>query len=324
MQVFSVHVTKELELENQIREKNILRTQTLLCDMLLRDTAPVGIITQSPNIMDLVKCDGAALLYDDRIWRLGLTPTKEQIRSIAHWLAEHHMAPTALSTDSLQDAGYPDAQALGDLVCGMAAAWVTSKDILFWFRSHAAAEIRWAGAKHETDDKDDGTKMHPRSSFKAFLQVTKMKSLPWKDFEMDAIHSLQLILRGTFNNPRTSVTTQRPSPSSPDDENKPERELELQTVANEMVRLIETANAPILAADVNGLISGWNTKIAQLTGLSAEDALGKHLLELVEESSMEVVRKMLFSTMQGKKQQAAHHSSSLLKIPFQIYLCVRI
>ncbi|KAM0948383.1 putative phytochrome, GAF domain, phytochrome, central region, GAF-like domain superfamily [Dioscorea sansibarensis] len=264
--VFSVHVTKELELENQIREKNISRTQTLLCDMLLRDTAPVGIITQNPNLMDLVKCDGAALLYDDRIWRLGLTPTKEQIRSIAHWVAEHHMAPTALSTDSLQDAGYPAAQALGDVVCGMAAAWITSKDILFWFRSHAAAEIRWAGAKHEPDDKDDGTKMHPRSSFKAFLQVNKTKSLPWKDFEMDAIHSLQLILRGTFNNTRTSVT-RRPSPSSPD-ASKPENIMELQTVTNEMVRLIETANAPILApilaADVNGLISGWNPKIAQV------------------------------------------------------------
>lgn len=48
-QVFAIHVNKELELENQFLEKNILRTQTLLCDMLMRD-APLGIVSQSPKI----------------------------------------------------------------------------------------------------------------------------------------------------------------------------------------------------------------------------------------------------------------------------------
>ncbi|KAJ6721478.1 PHYTOCHROME [Salix viminalis] len=33
-------------------------------------------------------------------------------------------------------------------------------------------------------------RMHPRSSFKAFLEVVKSRSLPWENAEMDAIHSL--------------------------------------------------------------------------------------------------------------------------------------
>ncbi|KAL6146416.1 hypothetical protein ACLB2K_057095 [Fragaria x ananassa] len=196
-QVFAIHVNKELELEDQMIEKNILRTQTLLCDMLLRD-APLGIVSQTPNIMDLVKCDGAALLYKNKIWRLGLTPSDFQIQDISLWLSECHMDSTGLSTDSLYDAGFPGALALGDVVCGMAAVKITSKDIIFWFRSHTAAEIRWGGAKHDPDEKDNGRKMHPRSSFKAFLEVVKTRSLPWKDYEMDAIHSLQLILRNAF------------------------------------------------------------------------------------------------------------------------------
>ncbi|KAF5739936.1 phytochrome A [Tripterygium wilfordii] len=48
-QVFAIHVNKELELENQIIEKNILRTQTLLCDMLMRD-APLGIVSLSHRV----------------------------------------------------------------------------------------------------------------------------------------------------------------------------------------------------------------------------------------------------------------------------------
>ncbi|XXG84758.1 hypothetical protein AAC387_Pa10g2211 [Persea americana] len=300
MQVFAIHVNKEFEMEDQIREKNILRTQTLLCDMLLRD-APLGIVTQSPNIMDLVKCDGAALLYGSKIWQLGLAPTESQIQDIATWLSKYHMDSTGLSTDSLHDAGYPGALALGYAVCGMAAVRITARDMLFWFRSHTAAEVRWGGAKHDPSDKDDGRRMHPRSSFKAFLEVVKTRSLPWKDYEMDAIHSLQLILRGTFKDTEDANTKKMVHYRLND--LKIEGMEELQAVTNEMVRLIETATVPILAVDVNGLVNGWNTKIAELTGLSVDQVMGKHLLTLIEDCSTDTVRQMLYMALNGKEEQ---------------------
>ncbi|KAK8712571.1 hypothetical protein V6N13_147808 [Hibiscus sabdariffa] len=300
-QVFSIHVNKELELEIQMIEKNILRTQTLLCDMLMRD-APVGIVSQSPNIMDLVKCDGAALLYKDKIWKLGVTPSDSQLYEIASWLSEYHMDSTGLSTDSLYDAGFPGALKLGGVVCGMAAVRITPKDMLFWFRSHTAAEIRWGGAKHELAEKDDDRKMHPRSSFKAFLEVVKTRSLPWKDYEMDGIHSLQLILRNAFKDVETPDTNTNVIYSKLTDL-KIEGMQELEAVTSEMVRLIETATVPILAVDVDGLVNGWNMKIAELTGLSVDKAIGKHLLALLEDSSVEIVKNMLFLALQGKEEK---------------------
>ncbi|XP_021898717.1 phytochrome A [Carica papaya] len=301
VQVFAIHVNKELELENQITEKNILRTQTLLCDMLMRD-APLGIVSQSPNIMDLVKCDGAALLYKNKIWRLGITPSDLQLNEIASWLSDYHMDSTGLSTDSLYDAGFPGALALGDVVCGMAAVRITSKDMIFWFRSHTAAEIRWGGAKHEPGEKDDGRKMHPRSSFKAFLEVVKTRSLPWKDYEMDAIHSLQLILRNAFKDSETVDVNAKTIHSKLGDL-KLEGMQELEAVTSEMVRLIETATVPILAVDIDGLVNGWNSKIADLTGLPVDRAIGKHLLTHVEDSSVDTVKKMLHMALQGKEEQ---------------------
>lgn len=65
MQAFALQLNMELQLALQMSEKHILRTQTLLCDMLLRES-PTGIVTQSPSIMDLVKCDGAAMFYHGR------------------------------------------------------------------------------------------------------------------------------------------------------------------------------------------------------------------------------------------------------------------
>ncbi|XP_045792780.1 phytochrome B-2 [Trifolium pratense] len=301
MQAFGLQLNMELQLAVQSLEKRVLRTQTLLCDMLLRDS-PTGIVTQSPSIMDLVKCDGAALFYQGNYYPLGVTPTESQIRDIIEWLLAFHGDSTGLSTDSLADAGYPGAASLGDAVCGMAVAYITEKDFLFWFRSHTAKEIKWGGAKHHPEDKDDGQRMHPRSSFKAFLEVVKSRSMQWENAEMDAIHSLQLILRDSFkeaeNNDSKAVVHTHMA----------ELELqgvdELSSVAREMVRLIETATAPIFAVDVEGRINGWNAKISELTGLLVEDAMGKSLVhDLVYKESQESVDKLLSHALKGEEDK---------------------
>lgn len=296
VQVFGVQISKEMELAAQMKEKHILQTQTVLCDMLLRD-APVGIVTQSPNVMDLVRCDGAALYYQKKFWLLGVTPTEAQIRDIVEWLLEYHSGSTGLSTDSLMEAGYPAASVLGDAVCGIAAVKINSNDFLFWFRSHTAKEIKWGGAKHDPDDKDDGRKMHPRSSFKAFLEVVKRRSLPWEDVEMDAIHSLQLILRGSLQDKSADDSKMIVNVPSVDASIKMADDLRI--VTNEMVRLIETASVPILAVDAAGCINGWNNKAAELTGLIMQQAIGMPLINLVENDSADMVKKMLSMALQG-------------------------
>ncbi|EPS59844.1 phytochrome [Genlisea aurea] len=300
-QVFAVHVAKEMELDNQMVEKNILRTQTLLCEMLLRD-APLGILSQSPNVMDLVKCDGAALLYKNKHYKVGVTPTDYQIQDIVAWLDVYHTDSTGFSTESLYDAGFPGALAVGDKVCGMVAVKVTNKDWLFWFRSHTASDIRWGGAKHNPDEKDDVAKMHPRSSFQAFLEVVKKRSLPWKDYEMDAIHSLQLIMRKAFeeagDKDRATNTIQSSLNAL-----QIEGIREIEAVTSEMVRLIETASVPIFAVDVDGIVNGWNTKISHLTSLPVDQAVGKHFVELVEDSFASTVNSMLAEALRGNEEQ---------------------
>lgn len=298
-QVFSTHINKELELEHQILEKNILRTQMLLCDLLMLDI-PLGIVSKSPNIMDLVKCDGSGLVYKNKVYRMGVSPTESQFHDIKSWLYEHHIDSTGLSTDSLYDAGYPAALALRD-VCGMASVRLTDKDIMFWFRSGTASEVQWGGAKHEKGEQDDGKRMHPRSSFKAFLEVVKNRSYPWKDYEIDAIHSLQLIMRNALKENDAVDLNYTEVIQSGFKDVKLAGMQELQTVTSEMVRLIETASVPILAVDSNGLINGWNTKLAELTGLTVEEAIGSHLLTLVEDSLIDTVQKMLNLAMKGKQ-----------------------
>ncbi|KAI4295377.1 hypothetical protein L6164_035429 [Bauhinia variegata] len=302
MQAFGLQLYMEIQLASQLAEKKSLRTQTLLCDMLLRD-APSGIVTQSPSIMDLVKCDGAAMYYDGKCWLLGITPTESQVKNIAEWLLSCHGDSTGLSTDSLADAGYPGAASLGEAVCGMATARINSRDFLFWFRSHTAKEVKWGGAKHHPEDKDDGGKMNPRSSFNVFLEVVKNKSLPWEVSEINAIHSLQLIIRDSFQDAENSGPKALNYVQQQSDTAMGEVD-ELSSVAFEMVRLIETATVPIFGVDSAGLINGWNAKIAELVGLPATEAMGKSLLsEVIHEDTREKVENILSRALQGQEDK---------------------
>jgi PAS domain-containing protein len=190
---------------------------------------------------------------------------------------------------------------------------------LCWFRSHTAKEIKWGGAKHHPEDKDDGQRMHPRSSFKAFLEVVKSRSLPWENAEMDAIHSLQLILRDSFRDVAEGTSNSKAIVNG--QVQLGELELrginELSSVAREMVRLIETATVPIFAVDTDGCINGWNAKIAELTGLSVEEAMGKSLVnDLIFKESEEIVEKLLSRALRGISHLSFLYNRSFFCIMF--------
>ncbi|KAL0300265.1 UNVERIFIED_CONTAM: Phytochrome A [Sesamum calycinum] len=90
--------------------------------------------------------------------------------------------------------------------------------------------------------------------------VVKRWSLPWKDYEMDAIYSLQLILRNAFKEAEAKDSDTKEIHMKFNDL-KIDGIQELKAVISEIVRLIETAFVPILVVDAGGLVNGWNTKM---------------------------------------------------------------
>nr|AHZ63844.1 neochrome 2 [Cylindrocystis sp. VAZE] len=197
MQGFGTILNLEVLMAANIHEENVLKTQTILCDMLEADV-PLGIVRERPNIMDLVKCDGAALVFANRFWLLGVTPTEMQIQDIINWLSKSHAKKTAMCTESLSEAGFPGAATLGDPVCGMVAVKLQHKDFIFWFRSNAASEVRWAGRKAPKGEVDDNKKQIPRNSFQAFLDLVKKRSSAWVDLELESINGLRLMLQSAL------------------------------------------------------------------------------------------------------------------------------
>ncbi|WOH15850.1 hypothetical protein DCAR_0935396 [Daucus carota subsp. sativus] len=301
VQAFGFQLNGELQLLSRLREKHVLRTQTLFCGMLVRDSL-AAIVTQNPSIMDLVKCDGAALYIGGRCYSLGVTPTEAHIKHIVEWLFSSHRKSAGLTTDSLVWAKYPEATSLGDEVCGMAVARITSKDYVFWFRSNRIKEIKWGGEKSNPDHKDNDKRMHPRSSFEVFLEVIKTRSLPWEDAEIDAIHSLQLILKELLKDVANNNPNDNMQARVGDEELKGKKKLD--PVAAEMGRIIETANAPIFSVNAEGCINGWNAKIAELTGLPVDRAIGLSLFnQIVHEESKETAVKLVSQSLKGEEEK---------------------
>ena len=54
---------------------------------------------------------------------------------------------------------------------------------------------------------------------------------------------------------------------------------EQQRVADDLWRLIDSANAPIFGIDTTGMVTEWNRKAASLLGFTKEETMGKNLVQ---------------------------------------------
>jgi PAS domain S-box-containing protein len=77
--------------------------------------------------------------------------------------------------------------------------------------------------------------------------------------------------------------------------------IELQRVAGDLTRLIDTANAPIFGIDKDGKVNEWNQTAAKITGYPKDSVMGKNLVEsYISPEHRERVWAVLSEALQGK------------------------
>jgi len=73
-------------------------------------------------------------------------------------------------------------------------------------------------------------------------------------------------------------------------------------MAKELRQLIETANAPIFGIDINGNVNEWNSKTAQITGYSKDEAMTKPLVScFIVKNLRSSVQRIMDDALQGKE-----------------------
>ena len=74
----------------------------------------------------------------------------------------------------------------------------------------------------------------------------------------------------------------------------------MESVAHDLTRLIDTANAPIFGIDSKGLVNEWNQTSEKITGFTKEEVLGKDLVQTyITQDYQEAVKKVLDNALLG-------------------------
>ena len=94
------------------------------------------------------------------------------------------------------------------------------------------------------------------------------------------------------------------------------------TLGADLLRLITTANAPIIGIDVNFCVNEWNEKAVALTGFSRDEVMGRPLIEqFIEPETRDGVRAVLTSATNGiPKENYRFTLMTKLRRPLQILL----
>eukprot|EP00927_Polykrikos_kofoidii_P000198 TRINITY_DN10087_c0_g1_i1.p1 TRINITY_DN10087_c0_g1~~TRINITY_DN10087_c0_g1_i1.p1 ORF type:complete len:1901 (+),score=403.73 TRINITY_DN10087_c0_g1_i1:334-5703(+) len=77
---------------------------------------------------------------------------------------------------------------------------------------------------------------------------------------------------------------------------------EQELVADDLSRLIETANAPIFGVDLKGMVTEWNRKAADMLGYTKEETIGQDLVEnFIQPENRRSVAAVLERAMTGEE-----------------------
>ena len=164
-----------------------------------REGGLVNLVNGVPSLLQGIEAGGVALFHLERWWRIGDTPSEDELDGLGNWLNDDvlpSLVRPLYATDSLAQA-YPPAEAFADIASGMLAVPVAlhSRELMLWFRSETVKTVNWGG---DPNDKPrvlgpNGPRLTPRRSFELFIESVKQQSLPWKTVELEAAAGLRLL-----------------------------------------------------------------------------------------------------------------------------------
>ena len=152
----------------------------------IKDHLVQGIAAQHQQVLDLLKADGLATVFQKEIQTFGTTPSVADIEDLIFWLqasnARQTFQETALSGKYEQAATYT-ADASGLLVLPIQPE---RGMYILAFRPEAVRKVTWGGNPDEAIRfSADQKSYHPRASFQQWQQTVSQQALPWSPEQLE-------------------------------------------------------------------------------------------------------------------------------------------
>lgn len=167
--------------------------QSALIDAMSQEQNFIDGLTQhQPNLLDLTSAQGAAIYFGGQFTLIGKTPPEADLIFLVQWLQKQSQKEV-FYTDSLAKI-YADAQGFKHIGSGLLAISISHKNYVIWFRPEVIQTVNWGGnpdQAFQTHHIEDQVFLSPRKSFEQWKETVRLKSLPWKQVEIQAALELR-------------------------------------------------------------------------------------------------------------------------------------
>ncbi|WP_296603482.1 SpoIIE family protein phosphatase [Nocardioides sp.] len=171
----------------------MLDTQATMAGLTARISAstrsPLEALIDDPELLTLMRADGAALCFDGVITTRGTVVDDDTLRQIAEALR----SPLSYATSTDQVATLlPDLEGVG-AAAGVLRIGSAPDRWLLWLRPEQEQVVDWGGDptnKLLSAAEGPEVRLSPRKSFEKWRQVVRGRSLPWTSWQLDAADSL--------------------------------------------------------------------------------------------------------------------------------------
>ncbi|RYG65034.1 GAF domain-containing protein, partial [bacterium] len=194
-QVLALQLAARERAESREKKLKLVAINSALLESMTKvENYADGLAQHEAELLELTGATGVALCVGEEVHLLGETPTQEEVKSIATWLAQQKKEVVA--TDSLP-AQLEGADAYRSTACGLLA--ISTSEVynhtIMWFRPEVLQTVSWAG--NPKKDLDPRTQqLHPRQSFKVWKEIVSSQAPDWEAAEIEAVTELRAAIVG--------------------------------------------------------------------------------------------------------------------------------
>jgi light-regulated signal transduction histidine kinase (bacteriophytochrome) len=156
----------------------------LLTQIAATDSFQSGLAANASAWLALTRASGAAVLHDEAIFTVGVTPPAARLRMLTEKLQAN--GADSFVTDSL-GLEWPEFADLAEVASGVLAISISQlhPSYIFWFRPEVEQTVVWAGDPRKPTDPVH-ERLHPRLSFASWKERVKSRAVPWTQAEIDS------------------------------------------------------------------------------------------------------------------------------------------
>jgi len=155
-------------------------------------------LVSNNDILELCNAAGVSVLFNNTIYKSGITPADDDIKNLASWLALY-TNNKSFSTNKLIDY-LPESKSLCQNTSGVIyhSLEIDSDNCIIWYRPETKTEVHWAGDPSKSIIKD-ANGLSPRNSFALWSEIVECVSKPWLQPELKTAEAFANSLQRQIN-----------------------------------------------------------------------------------------------------------------------------